>query len=533
MKKRILTAALALALSLGVLTACGGDTPATTDAPKTDAPTTDAPTTDAPATDAPVGDVTLKVMIMPQGPVEETTKKEVEEKISAITKPAYGFSVEFIMSGPAWGFDDLVTAVQTGTTELDILPAHSWSGITYVQGAADGQYVRLDNKDGEYGDLLATYGPNIYGKASDAIVAAATIPGSEGRGIYGALVEKDSVQQLGFMMNNDILTKYGFTTDDFKADDFANWGDKLQTIKDGEGANFYPLDIEAEVLDRTLNYMLYVDKTTGPLGIQFDNANPAGTDIKYVSRYETDSYKNTIAIVNGYYKAGFIDPDLGSAATAPEAIAKYRANGEYAIATFVYAPGYEAILSAECGKEIKWVPVWSTPIGSTDSFMGAGLAVYAGSKNVPQAVQFLDMLNTNTEVANLISEGIEGKSYTDNGDGSIARTEDRGGWSIWRYGVVGDTSAATPLGDPNEWKNFKTFNDASAAVKCLGFLFDRAPVELDIANCETSIDSYAVALGSGAADPSQLDSLIAELKAANIDGVVAEANAQYQAWLAA
>lgn len=59
--KKLLAAALATVLSIATFTACAGDTPATTDAPKTDAPTTDAPTADAPATDAPAPSVSGKL----------------------------------------------------------------------------------------------------------------------------------------------------------------------------------------------------------------------------------------------------------------------------------------------------------------------------------------------------------------------------------------------------------------------------------------------------------------------------------------
>lgn len=528
MKKRIIALALSTLMLGTALAGCGtsNDPSSSTPAAAGSSSSTSEGSTSTPE----VEDTgkTLKVMLMPQGEIDENIKKEITEKASAITKEKLGCSVEFIMSGPAWNFDDQATIMQTGTSDIDIMPAHSWSGITYVVGAQTGQWVRLDNPDGPDGDLLAQYGQDIYSQASDALIASATVPGMEGRGIYGALIEKDSVQQLGYLMNNDILKKYNFTTDDFKPEDFANWGEKLAVIKEGEGENFYPLNVEAEVLDRIVNHVVYVDNTTGPLGISFDNSDPAATEINFVSRYGTEDYKNFVSVIRGYYEMGLVDPALGIVDTAPEAIAKARTTGNFAISSFVYAPGAEITASQEANAELLWVPAWSTPIGTTDSFMGAGLAVYAGSKNIPLAVQFLNLLNTDTELADLVAEGIEGKSY-DLVDGYVTRTEDRGGWNMWRYGVVGDVSKATELFE-DEWKNFKSFNDASASMECLGFLFDRTDVEDAMSASGAVIGKYAVPLGSGAADPAQLETFLAELEASGVQSCVDAANAQYAEW---
>lgn len=539
MKKRYLAAALLLSMGLTMSTACsdnsgGGTTTTTTTAGTTTTAAAgggEATTTTAPAEVVSTGK-TVKMMITSSGNVDEGLLTEISGKISEITEAAHGFSVELLLSGGSWAFDDQTIAMQTGISDIDIMPAHSWSGVTYVQGAREGQWVRLDNPDGPDGDLLAQYGQDIYKNVSEAIVASATVPGAEGRGIYAAIIEKDGVQQLGFVMNNDILSKYGFTTADFDPKNFANWGDNLQVIKDGEGSNFYPLNVEAEVLDRVMNNILYADQTTGPIGIQFDNSNPSATKIEYINRYATDSYRAHIQIMREYYNAGFINPELGAAATAPTAYAAGRSSGDYAIMTMAYAPGEEKVLSELCGKEILWVPAWSAPIGTTDTFTASGLGVYAGSDCVVQSVQFLNMINTNTDIANLLAAGIEGVTYTVKADGALAYIdEQRGGWNIWRYGVVGDVSAATPVTNPNEWADLKAFNNTAAAMDCLGFLFDNKPVETEIGNCTASIDAYAIPLGSGAADPKQLDTLLAELESANVNKVIEEINRQYQEWL--
>lgn len=533
MKKRIFALVLALLMGVALLAACGND--ATSSTP-TDVSTPEdggASVADPIERDPVVGNgETLKVMIMPQGPVDEATQQEVTDAINEILMAELNFQVEFILSGPAWGFNDQTSAMQTGTSDIDLMPAHSWSGVTYTVGAKEGQWVRLDNADGEFGNLLEQYGPNLYAGVSDGLIETATVPGAEGEGIYGVLIEKDIVQQLGYLMNVELLAKYDLTTDDFAPNDFANWGEKLQIIKDGEGKNFYPLNVEPEVLDRTVNYLAYVGNPQHMLGFYFDGANPAGSsNMEIVSRYHSDEYKAFLELMGAYYEAGFIDPAVGVADTSGTVVAEARNSGDFAISTYVYAPGAEKSASDQAGTELAWVPAWTNPVAWTESAMGAGWAVYAGSKNVELSVQFLNLLFENKEVANLLSEGLEGKSYTLSDEGYVSRTDDRGGWNIWRYGIIGDNSAATEL-QANEWANFKSWNATADVLPCNKFLFAPTEVENEYAACIAVISGYAIPLGSGAMDASNLDAFLAELEDAGIQTVIDEANAQYAAWLA-
>jgi putative aldouronate transport system substrate-binding protein len=179
--------------------------------------------------------------------------------------------------------------------------------------------------------------------------------------------------------------------------------------------------------------------------------------------------------------------------------------------------------------KIAWAPAWSSPISTDETAMGSGLAVYAGSKYIPEAVTFLNMLASDPVIGNLLGEGIEGESY-EVIDGTVRRIGDRAGWSVWRYGVVGVTSGATPLGSLNEWVDFKTFNASGVNLKT--GVFSHTPVDTEISACEAVIARYSVPFGSGALDPAEYDAFIAELKAVGVDKVVAEAVSQYNAFKA-
>lgn len=501
------------------------------------------------------GDVTLKVMLMPQSDMNADITTKVTEAVNArIAELGYKFKVEFSWSGGAWGFDNLDTALQTGSAP-DIFPAHTWSGsVTYTVGAQTGQYLRLDDPKN---DLLKELGKDLYAKTSPAIKAAATVPGDNGTGIYAYIIEKDSVSQLGYLVNKTVLEEIGFTIDDFKADDLASWEPILAAYK-AAYPDKYPLNIESEVLDRTVNHIAFVDDTNGPLGVSFNNAKPGDTKVTIASRYESAGYKSFLETMRGYYNAQYVDPDQGVVGdVSKNSVANRRISGDFLISTYVYAPGGEITVTdsatAAQGKpvEIVWAPGWSSPIATTETALGAGLAVGAGTKYAPEAVVFLNMLASDTKMGNLVSEGLEGECYTLTNNTDILdaegnptgekyannipkRTGDRAGWNIWRYGVVGATSAATPLADIDragkEWENLKTFNGAAAALEHTGWLFDVTNVDAANSACLATIDKYAVPLGSGVADPAQYDAFIAELKANGLDSIVSEAASQYSAW---
>ncbi|MDO5111792.1 MAG: DUF3502 domain-containing protein [Clostridia bacterium] len=551
------TTCLILAVLMCVaLVACAAPTavaPAPADNPPEASGAADAPATSdvAPIEDLYVANpgAVLKVMLMPAGDMNADTTAAVTKAVNdRIAELGGDFTVELVWSGGAWAFNDLDIAVQVNDS-IDIIPAHSWSGSTiYTTAAKAGTYIRLD--DPAF-NLLEKYGPDLYGKTSDAVVAAATIDGNQGKGIYGYIIEKDSVTQLGYLVNETALIEAGFTLADFEAvkNDISKWEPFFAAYKGGK----YPLNIEPEVLDRTVNNIMYVSGT-GPLGIAMAS-NPADTNVEIISRYETENYKSFISVMQGYYAAGYVDPDQSiPGETSASSFATRRNAGDYLISTCVYAPGcentYDASADAALGKDVNivWVPA-NVPVGTSETAQGSGLAVYAGSKSVIESVQFLNMLASDKVIGDLLSEGIEGtvtveadgtKVFSDDAsygivDGVMWRSGDRAGWNMWRYGVVGATSAATPLGDvePNglEWENFLKWNAEAVALDSTGWLFDVAPVKAAYDACYAAVDKYAIALGSGAS--ADYDAFISELKAAGIDSVVAEAQAQYLAFEAA
>ncbi|MCL2254120.1 MAG: ABC transporter substrate-binding protein [Lachnospiraceae bacterium] len=541
--KKALSLLLAVVMTLS-LAACGSKndpapsgstTSGTTTTTDTSSSSSSSSDTTTPAATVESSDFTpgaeIEFMFMPSGETTANGIATVTDAVNArLAELGYDFTVKFRTSGVAWSFDDFNMDLQTGST-ADIIPAFSWSGdLNYDAGARTGQYLRLDDPNDH---LINKFAPDLYTATADGIVDAARVPGPSGTGLYGYIIEKDSVTQLGFIVNKTALEELGFTMADFNADDLASWEPLLAAYKEANPGK-YPLNVEAEVWDRALNHIVFYGGTTGPLGLIFNNSNPSSTDEKISSRYESPTYKDFINTMHGYYDAGYVDPDQGNPGDlASTTFANRQTSGDFLITSQVYVPGQENVLAAAATDaqgttiEMAWAPTWKTPIATTETAMGSGLAVSAGTRFVAEAVTFLGLLATDPVICNLVVAGVEGVNYEVR-DGMIFYLDDRAGWAPWRYGIAACATPAIPSGDIDptgqEFVKMKSFNDGATGFG-IG-LFDNSSVEAAFSACIAVIDRYAVPLGSGALSPAEYDSFMDELRAVGLQDVLDSAQAQ-------
>lgn len=86
-----------------------------------------------------------------------------------------------------------------------------------------------------------------------------------------------------------------------------------------------------------------------------------------------------------------------------------------------YQPYAENIWDKNTGGKYKVVtqPIAETPIIKNNSVTGAIQAVSVTSQHPEEAVKFLDLLNTDEYLRNLVDKGIEGTHYKELDDGKI------------------------------------------------------------------------------------------------------------------
>ena len=160
-----------------------------------------------------------------------------------------------------WGFGDNVVLSLQGGEDIDIYFTCSWTANEYNKFARDGYYVRLDDPNN---NLIEKYASDLWSMLPELLTTTgACVNGKDGYGVYAVPGYKDIATQNCWDVNVPLLEKYGYTLDDIRNTDYFGFGEILQTVKDGEGKDFYPLLIEAAVLERMATNSIIVTGDSG------------------------------------------------------------------------------------------------------------------------------------------------------------------------------------------------------------------------------------------------------------------------------
>ena len=111
------------------------------------------------------------------------------------------------------------------------------------------------------------------------------------------------------------------------------------------------------------------------------------------------------------------------------------------------------------------------------------------------------------------------------------------GWEAAFNWCIGNSGASyvfkSVSDDPDRNKKQLALNETAEISITYGFEFDPDPVETQLAAVSNVVEKYALALESGSVDvDTVLPQFIAEMKAAGVDDVVAEAQRQLDLYMA-
>ena len=462
--------------------------------------------------------------------VMEKVNEYLGEKINVTLQPIWG----------TWGdFNTNVVTALTAGDDVDMYFTCSWSANDYASYATDGYYARLDDPDN---NLIEEVGSELWALLPKVLTDGAVIKdAASGTGIYAVPGYKDIAIQNTWDVNVDLLTKYGYTLDDVKNTDYYGFGEMLSKVKDGEGADFYPLYIEPVVLERMVNDTIVITGDSGTIKVLsyfIDPVNPSeegpyGNQI--FNKFATPEFKKFAEKTREYYLAGFIDPAMTNTGTSNDARQATQLAARYLIGTQSYAYGYETQASDARGIEVTFVPTTPAYVDTTSS-QGAMFAVSSTSKHPERAMMFLNLLNTDPYLMTLLNYGIEGVHYDLTAEGLVKfNSEARSTYQPWTNGM-GNITLLPPLDgqSPTFVEDFKEYYGAAQSVPILGFIFNQESVESELGAIANVSAEYAFALMSGVADPAEkLDEFLNALDSAGMQKVVDEANAQLQDFLEA
>lgn len=474
--KKLTSLALTVALGTTILAGCGNSS-----------------SSDASSTNSDV--VTLKYYTIGSEPADKQAVLAEANKYLA-EKIGVNLDMTYIDFGD---YNQKMSIIVNSGEPFDLAFICSWAG-DYLGNARKGAFLDLT-------PYLQTTGKDMYEAIDERFWEGAEIDGK----IYAVPNQKEIGVLPMWVFTKEYVDKYNIPYQDLHTlEDLEPW---LKVIKENEP------DVVPLYITKGFSPPTYFDYITNPVGVEMGDDS---LTVKNV--FETEKMKSTIETLRKYYKAGYINAD---AATAKDDKSVKRlvtkADGQ---------PYAEGLWSKDLGYEVVASDIMDGLV-TNDSTTGSMIAVSNNSKNKDKAVDFLNLLNTDPYIRNLLNYGIEGVHYTKVGDNSIEiNTEKTKNYSVPYFAGGNLFITYTTQGEPEDkWEEFKTFNDEAQSSPILGFKFDTTPVVNELAAINNVMEEFKPIIFSGSVDTDEyLNKLNDKLKAQNIDKVIQEAQKQLDDW---
>lgn len=442
---------------------------------------------------------------------------KVQDAVNEITVPKIGVEVEF-MTVPISEMATKLGLLVSGNQQIDLVVTGLLT--TPANLASDG-LIQPITEYVEKSDSLM--------ELADGILDACKVNGE----IYAYPGSTANGNQVKYFYDADLAAQYNIQIPE-KLDSNEAWEDLFKQIKDS-GMEQYAISLGDGVACE------YEWAEYDPLGDASYNAYGvvmSDGDGKTVENYyATDAYKEACEMHREWYEKGYCVPDsISNGYTTTDSMTQGSIFG------FVSKGGVsmsDAYFSKITGKNIASVPMADVCTYAND-VTNFSWGVSSSCENPQKVVDFLELLYTDTDLANIMNYGIEGTHYVTNEgsqiisypDGVDSQTCGYGNF-IGTFGDVSKIYQREPLTDEFVASISDYMYPNAKSSEFLGYTFDPSSVSTEVTAVTAVIGQYAPALACGTVDP---DEMIPEfnkaLKDAGMDKIIEENQKQLDAWLA-
>lgn len=410
-------------------------------------------------------------------------------------------------------YDTKLNAMAAAGEAFDIMTSNSWA-FNYRANASKGALLPLE-------ELLEK-----YGKGTKEVLGEDTINGVRVAGkVYNLPINKEKAHNYGLVFHKGLVDKYKMDLSTIKKPEDIE--PLLQIIKENE-PGIYPLYGGANP-GSSLTNLLDFDPIGGDgkiPGALYGNNDPS--NIKVLNQFETPEFKEMLALLRKFYKAGYIRKDA-----AQQKDDTSNAEGKVFCQPLALKPGKDLETS---NSKVTWTQVeLTTPTMSTADLTNSMIGISATSDNPERAMMLIELMYTDKVFNNLVNFGIEGTHYTKIDENTIEPVANSGYEAYigfqWQLGNQ-FLNYLRKTEDPKKWEKFEEFNKNALPLRSLGFVFDPANVKTELANITNVSDQYLSMLCTGAVDPDvTLPKYTAQLKKAGLDKFLADIQTQYDEFL--
>ena len=516
MYKKVLCASIAAVMICGLLAGCQGsnNSAAPTQAPantQTSSNTQSSTTTAAePAASTELPYVTLTWYFPGTEPEERVM---VEDKLEEFLK-GQGLNCRMNLKFVDWGaWGDQTNVMISSQEAFDIMFTAGWDG--FLSKVNRGAFLDITDMWDKYLPKTKAMLPQVY---FDSTIV-------KGRS-YGVSTNKDLAHAWGIVYNSDMANELGI--DMSKVKSIADMSPVLEKVKSS-----YP-DLIGIAMDRKDNTSTLLD--WDPICAQEIPAKLyPNKDMVVVNEYATPETAALLNTVRALYLDGYIRSD---AATLDDRRPDYE-DGRAFCYTTTLKPFVEKNITDRTGQVWQQL-AFTQPFITSNDATGSINCVSVTSKNPERSLMFLELMNTDQYMNNLVNFGIEGVHFERVGEterkymeGQNRQTVKYHAGADWQLGNQFLNYINAADNTPDKWDRFRAFNAAGKPSIALGFVFDQDPVKTEISAVTNVKDQYCSSLFTGSVDPNEvLPQFLQALKDAGIDKIVEEAQRQLDAWAA-
>lgn len=429
-------------------------------------------------------------------PIQKKLNKYLKEKINA----------EVHMNVFDWStYSERLNLMLQSGEKMDIC----WSsGTDYYTTVAKNGFIELDG-------LLEKYAPELLKTVDENLMNGSKVDGKT----YGIPANKEAASALGVIYRKDIADELGIDMSTCTTPQEVM--EICKTVKKAHPDMFMTCTSTPTAPVDWLNF----DSAYLGYGKWFGDDNDT-----LVNLYETDEYVEaceyaySLRQLEGFYP-------IGDGKTSDELLEA----GQMFCMVMGIKPGKAEEYNIKYNNpDVKYSQVLlETPKTRTSECTGSLMCVPLTCENPARTVKFLELLNTDPYVNNLINFGIEGDGYTKNSDGTVHVVKDAAYKCNGNQWMIGNVflNYITDEEDPKKNENFLAFNKESVPSDMLGFSFDVDPVKNEAIAVNNVIKEYNDQLKTGTATVAKsYKTFIDKMKKAGSDKVLAEVQRQYDEW---
>lgn len=431
----------------------------------------------------------------------------VYEEINAYIEPIIGAKVKNI---PFVGseFTEKMRLIMASKENYDI--CFTSSGSNYEINAANNAFMDIE-------ELLKTNGQDVLAITPDYALEAAKINGV----LYALPAYKDYSSENVFYYRADIADKYNLDMDSVKS--LKDLEPILKTVKENE-PDIYTMLFLASL--SPYNMLPFEEISGGVVG----SIDLTGDTTKIINPFETEMAMDYFKTMHSFYNQGFFRPE----------VATLTSNDDVKGSQFMVIEQELPYLVDQRNKTNLYeqrVLSISKPRLTTSGVRGSMMAFSKNSKNPEKAMDFVNLLNTDKKLRNMVAYGIEGKHWIAVGESFYklpdgVETKDDTGFSSYVYTQGNKYISRMIEGTPEDiYEKYQEFDNNADKSPALGFAFDPTKIKAVYSSVNNAYNEYMPALLTGAADPEEvLPKAMEKLRAAGLDTLLEEMQKQYDEW---